>query len=497
MKRVGVIGSGFAGLSCSAFLAKAGFEVTVFEQHSKPGGRARVYHDQGFIFDMGPSWYWMPDVFERFYNSFGYNTFDFYRLKRLDPSYTIHFQDETIEVAAEWERLKSTFEQIEPGSGEKLEKFIAEAEVKYNIGIMDFVYKPSLSAIEFMNKKTIRNSFKLDLFSSFSKHVRKYFYHPKLIELLEFPVLFLGAKPSETPALYSLMNYADLKLGTWYPMGSMNKIVQAMYAICKEQGVAFKFNSEVKSIHIQNGQAHGIETNEGNHALDIVISAADYHHTETQLIAPPYRSYTDKYWETRTMAPSSVIFYLGVNKNIPGLTHHNLFFDADFKQHAKHIYDTQSWPEKPLFYVCAPSKTDKQVAPEGMENLFVLIPTAPGLADNEKILAQYYEHILSRMEQKLQTNIRDHVISKKAFAASNFIAEYNSFKGNAYGLANTLNQTAFFKPAIKSKKVSNLYYTGQLTVPGPGVPPAIISGEVVANQVIKENKPSYESKSAI
>ncbi|MBK9336067.1 MAG: phytoene desaturase [Lewinellaceae bacterium] len=487
MKKVVVIGSGFAGLSAACNLAADGFDVTVLEKNTVPGGRARQYSDQGFVFDMGPSWYWMPDVFEQFFARFGKKASDYYELVRLDPSYAVHFgPNDRMDVPANMAELEAMFERYEPGSTPNLRKFLAEAEYKYRVGMNEFVQKPSHSMLEFADWRIAASLFRLQMFTSMSRHVRQLFKNEKLIKLLEFPVLFLGATPEKTPALYSLMNYADMALGTWYPMGGMFKIVEGMVALAKELGVKIELGQEVRQIVVLNGSARSVVTHQGReYPADVVVGAADYHHIDSKLLGPKQRNYSDQYWESRTMAPSSLLFYLGVNKRLNGLFHHNLFFDEDFGRHAREIYDTPKWPEKPLFYVSAPSQTDPSVAPEGCENLFVLIPVAPGLEDTPEIRQHYYEVVMQRLEQLTGQRIRDAVVYRRSFAHTDFVTDYHAFKGNAYGLANTLLQTAFLKPKLRSKHVKNLFYTGQLTVPGPGVPPSLISGQVVAKEVYR------------
>lgn len=485
-KKVIIIGAGFSGLSAACCLAQKGFDVTILEKKNETGGRGRKAEAGGFMFDMGPSWYWMPEVFEKFFNRFGKSTPDYYLLKRLSPSYRVFFKDDQNDIPAEKEKLFALFETLEKDSSKKLEQFLAEAAYKYEKGVNEFVYKPSLSLLEFADASLLLSLFRLNMFSSFSKYIRKYFSHPKLLQLLEFPVLFLGAKPENTPALYSMMNYADMVLGTWYPDGGMYKIAEAMTMLAEELGVKIRTGENVEKINVDNGKAKSVISNGKEFFADIVISGADYNFTEQKLLQEQYRTYSAEYWESRVMSPSALIFYMGVNKKIDNLLHHNLFFDADFSVHASEIYDNPQWPSHPLFYVCCPSKTDTTVAPEGMENLFILIPVAVGLEDNEVTREKYFEMVINRIETRTGQTIHEHIIYKKMYAHRDFITDYNSFKGNAYGLANTLMQTAVLKPRIKSRKVKNLYFTGQLTVPGPGVPPSIISGQVVAELVEKE-----------
>ena len=476
-------------------MAKAGWEVTVVEKQSTPGGRARQLKAEGFTFDMGPSWYWMPDVFERFFECFAKKVTDYYQLDRLNPSYRIYWPDDCMDIPADYAALKNLFDGIEPDSSVMLDKFMEEARFKYDVGINKLVHKPGQSIAEFADIDFIKGIFKLDVFTSMKKHIGKHFNNKKLQQLLEFPVLFLGALPENTPALYSLMNYADIKSGTWYPKGGMYKIVEGIYNLAVELGVKFKFNHTVIKIDVEGNIAKRVlaETFNSNQQMiaasfdaDVIVGAADYHFIETKLLPLHCRSYTDNYWNKRVMAPSCLLYYIGLNKKLDNVLHHTLFFDVSFDVHGKEIYTTPQWPVKPLFYVSVTSVSDNTVAPEGCENLFFLIPVAAGLTgDTEALRDKYFEDILQRYENRIGQSVKDAIIFKKSYSVSNFIEDYNAFKGNAYGLANTLMQTAVLKPSCRSKKIKNLFYTGQLTVPGPGVPPSLISGEVVAKEIVK------------
>lgn len=485
-QKIIVIGSGFSSLAAATTLANKGNQVQIIEKNSQCGGRARSFSADGFKFDMGPSWYWMPDVFENYFQKFDKKISDYYQLTRLDPSYQVFFgKNNALNIPAAYKELQALFEKLEKGSSKALDKFLKEAKYKYEVGMNDLVHKPSQSILEFAQWKVISGVFRMQLFNSLSSHVRKYFKNKELIQLLEFPVLFLGAKPQETPALYSLMNYADISLGTWYPMGGMHKVVEAMVDLAKEKGVEFELNCEVKKLYSENGKVTKAITNKGDFEAAYFITGADYHHSEQDLLEQKDRRYNEQYWGKRKMAPSSLLFYLGINKRLKNLQHHNLFFDESFDQHAIEIYDQPQWPSKPLFYVSAPSLTDASVAPEGCENLFLLMPVAPNLKDTEEDREHYYHLMMDRLEELTNQEIRSHVIYKHSYAHNDFIKDYHAYKGNAYGLANTLGQTAILKPSIRSKKLKNLYYTGQLTTPGPGVPPSLISGQVVAKELLK------------
>jgi phytoene desaturase len=488
VKKIAVIGAGFAGLSAACFLAQAGYAVTVYEKNSTPGGRARKFEAEGFTFDMGPSWYWMPDVFEKFFAAFGKTPADYYQLQRLDPSYRIYFPNsEIMDVPAGMDELSAMVDRMEPGGSKNLKRFLKEGKYKYDIGVNELVYKPGLSITELLDPKLAAGVLKLHVFQSISNYIRKYFKNPKLIQWLEFPVLFLGAKAENTPALYSLMNYADIMLGTWYPMGGMHKVIEGMVQLATSLGVQFRFNSAIQGFELNATRAKGIQVNGVTDKTDYIVAGADYHHIEQQLLPAAFRKYSTAYWEKRVLAPSSLIFYIGLNKKIEGVLHHTLFFDQDFGKHAEEIYDHPQWPTSPQFYVSCPSKTDPSVAPDGCENLFILIPVAPGLPDTEETREKYFTIVLDRLEKITNQSIRKHIVFKRSYAHADFISDYKAFNGNAYGLAKTLLQTANLKPSIVNKKVTNLFYTGQLTVPGPGVPPAIISGQVVAKELIKQD----------
>jgi len=486
-KHIAVIGSGFAGLSAAAYLAKAGYEVSVYEKNETIGGRARqIKTDNGYTFDMGPSWYWMPDVFEKFFADMGYKTSDFYQLKPLDPQYAIIFgKDDVLEVPSNLMDLANLFEETEKGAAASLKNFLTEAAYKYNIGINKLVYKPGLSVTEFADIDLAKGLLRLQVFTSLSAHVKKHFKNPKLQALMEFPALFLGAMAEDTPALYSLMNYAGLALGTWYPKGGFGSVINAMKTVAERQGVKFYTDIVVTGFDIRDKKISYVHTNAGNRVVDGVIGSADYHHIDQQLLGPNYSNYTPKYWHSRVMAPSALIFYLGVKKKIARLKHHNLFFDEDLQVHAREIYREPQWPSKPLFYVCCTSKTDDTVAPAGHENVFILMPLAVGVADSPELRAQYFDILLKRLEDYCGETISNHLDYHKSYCIADFKADYNAFGGNAYGLANTLRQTAILKPSIRNKKINNLFYAGHLTVPGPGVPPAIISGNVAAQQLLK------------
>lgn len=482
-KTISIIGSGFSALAAACYLAQAGNSVTIFEKNKTVGGRARQLHKEGFTFDIGPTWYWMPDVFEKFFGDFNKIPSDYYELIKLNPAYSVYFgESDFITIEDTLEKICVAFEKEEQGSSIKLKKFIAEAQDNYNIAIKDLVYRPGVSPLELVTPVTIKKIGQF--FSTISKEVRKEFNNERLVAILEFPVLFLGAKASNTPAFYSFMNYADFGLGTFHPKDGMYSVILAMKSLAEELGVTIFTEQNVEKIVVNNQQAIGIQVNGKVIPSDVVLSGADYHHTET-LLDKKYRQYSEKYWDKKIFAPSSLLFYVGFDKKLNNVEHHTLFFDVDFEKHARAIYDTPEWPENPLFYASFPSKTDASAAPQGKEAAIFLIPLAPGLTDTQELRNRYFEKIMTRFETLTKQDVKNFVIFSESFCVNDFVEQYNSYKGNAYGLANTLFQTAFLRPKLKSKKVSNLFFTGQLSVPGPGVPPSLISGKLAAQLIEK------------
>ncbi len=483
-KSISIIGSGFSSLSAACYLAKQGYNVSVYEKNNDFGGRARQLKENGFTFDIGPSFYWMPDIFDRFFNDFNKKTSDYYELTKLNPAYSVYFdENNSIPIEDSLEKICNRFEKIETGSSIKLKKFILNARENYRVAVLDLIYKmPGESPLELVTIDTIK---KVKYFlTNIRREVRKDFKNHMLRAILEFPVLFLGAKPSDTPAFYNFMNYADFGLGTFQPKNGFYDVVQGMIKLGKSLGVSFYNNSNVTKVITEKNKVIGLEINEKIIKSDIVVSGADYNFTE-KLLPKNLRQYSDKYWDKRTLAPSALLFYIGFNKKLNNIEHHNLIFDTDFDQHAVEIYDDPKWPTNPLLYASFTSKTHKHTAPEGCENGVFLIPIAPNLDDNKETRKKYLDILIKKLEKVTKQNLKSNIIYLKSYCVNDFVDDYNSYKGNAYGLANTLLQTAFLRPKLRSKKVSNLYFCGQLTVPGPGVPPALVSGKLVSDLILK------------
>ena len=484
-----VIGSGFGGLSVASLLAKQGHKVTVLEKNSQPGGRARVYSDQGYSFDMGPSWYLMPDVFEAFFKEFDKKPEEYYDLIRIDPSYRIFFDKEGVtDVSASLESNFDLFNSFEKNGGEKLRKYLTQAERHYRLAMDEMIYREYDRIWDLFNGKLALEGFKLPLFNNIDSYVSKWFKSPKSKKILEYSIGFIGGSPQNTPALYYIMNHVDLKLGVWYPAeGGISRVVKAMVDLGKEYGVEYRFDSEVTKIGIEKGKANRVYVGDEVYEPDLVIVNADYAYSEINLVDEKHQTYDANYWDKRVMAPSALVIYIGIDKKLPKLEHHNLFLTTDWDQGFDSVFDPKKakWPESPSYYINVASKNDPTIAPEGGETIFVLVPLAPDLEDTPELREQYYNKLVSHIETLAEEPIIGHEVVKRIFCVNDFREEYNAYKGTALGLTHTLMQTALFRPSHKSKKVDNLYYTGHYTHPGIGMPMCIISSQVLAKTIEK------------
>lgn len=487
VKRVVVIGAGFGGLAVACLLQKDGFQVTVVEKNEGPGGRARLYKSKGFSFDMGPSWYLMPQVFVRFFKVFKKKPSDYYTLQRLDPSYRLFFgEKDLLDISKDKAKNRELFESIEPGAGARFDRYLQKAKYQYDTAMAGFIYREYKRLSDFFSLRLAKEGLRLNLFGSLDSYTRMFFSSDRLRKILEYTVVFLGGNPKNTPALYSLMSHVDFNLGVWYPKGGMNAVAKGMETLAKELGVEFFYDCPVDKVLVEQGVAVGVKAKGKVIDADLVVANADYHHAEQHLLEKSHRSYSGKYWRTRTMAPSGFIMYLGLDRKIDNLQHHTLFLEEDWQEHFDEIFNDPKWPKHPSFYVCVPSKTEPDVAPKGMENLFVLVPVASGLSDTSKTRRVMERLIFDRLKAMTGIDVQKHIVTKRLYAHKEFTQDYNAYKGTALGLAHTMLQTAIFRPRHRSKKIPNLYFTGQYTHPGVGVPMVIIASHIVAGEVVKD-----------
>ena len=491
-KRIVVVGAGIGGMAAAAKLAKEGFTVTVAERNDQAGGRARIWRRGGYTFDMGPSWYLMPEVFERFFAQFGKKTTDTYELTRLDPSYRVFFgQGEAHDVASDREQVKALFERIEPGGGAKLEKYLAEAAYKYRVAVGEFLYRDYRSVFDFLNWRMMTEGLKLNVLGRLDAVVRRQFGDRRARQILEYAMVFLGTSPNDAPAMYALMSHVDLTQGVFYPVGGMAAVAQGIRRLAEEQGVEFRLGTEAVRIATEGGRAVRVEARgaEGETIAlpcDAVLANADYAHVETELLAAADCRYPKSYWEGRVVAPSMFLLYLGVRKRLEKLAHHNLYFQENWDAHFDTIFRKPSWPEAPCFYVSCITKTDPGMAPPRCENVFVLVPVAAGLDDDDAVREAYAAKVIRHVEAVTGEEIAPHVEVKRIYSQRDFAGDYHAWKGTALGLSHTLMQTAVFRPAMRSRNVRNLHYAGQYTHPGVGVPMVMIAAEVAAENILKE-----------
>ncbi|KUG20562.1 MAG: phytoene desaturase [Methanomicrobiaceae archaeon] len=481
-----IVGAGFGGLSAAALLARQGFDVTVLEKNEQPGGRASTYREGGYSFDMGPSWYLMPDVYEKFFAEFGKTPEDFYDLARLDPSYRIYFDGgPTVDIAADITRNFALFDTFEESGGEKLRTYIDEGKEKYDLAIQEMLYRDYRSIFDMLDRRLLLEGAKLRIFESLETFVKRRFSSDEARRIVQYSVGFLGSSPRNTPAFYHMMSYIDLSMGVWYPDGGMRRVVSAIYGLARDGGADFRFNEPAVSIPVDGRTATGVATPERFYDADIVLVNADYPYSETALLPPAHQTYPEKYWSKREIAPSAFVCYLGLDRKTPALAHHTLFLDKDWEENFHRVFDPAhaAWPENPSYYVNVPSKTDASAAPEHGEALFVLVPLAPGLTDSPDLRERFYSRILDHLEESTGERIRDAVVVRKIFALDDFRDRYNAYRGTALGLTHSLWQTALWRPAHRSRKVENLYYTGQYTHPGIGVPMTLISSQIVAREL--------------
>lgn len=491
MSDVVVVGSGIGGLAQAALLAKDGHKVTVIEKNEQPGGRASIYSSQGYTFDMGPSWYLMPDVFERYFKEFGKEPSVLFDLVRLDPSYRIFFGDKKeADVSSDLETNFALFDSLEEGGGDKLRRYLDESREKYDIAILELLYRDYNKLTDFLDRKLLAQGRKLHLFENLDTFVNKHFESDEAKKIVEYSIGFLGGSPQNTPSFYHIMSHIDFNLGVWYPRGGMRRIVSALVDMCTGMGVVFRFNEPVVRLRFEGRKVTEVVTAQARYPAEIVVVNADYAHSELELIDPKHRSYDRRYWEKRVLAPSAMVAYLGVNKKVERLVHHNLFLDDDWAKGFDAIFDRRNreWPVAPSYYVNVPSRTDATAAPDGCDTLFVLIPLSPGLNDSPELREAFYNKIMDDLERKVGEDIRSHIEVKRIFALGDFKERYNAYEGTALGLSHTLGQTALFRPAHRSKKARNLFYTGHYCHPGIGVPMVLISSQIVRDLIAKDMK---------
>lgn len=485
---VAVVGGGFGGLAAACYLAQAGADVELVEKNERLGGRASLLETDGFRFDMGPSWYLMPDVFERFFNQFDRDVTEYYTLDQLDPHYRIFFKDgDQVDITPDREQVIETFESYEQGAGDALREYLETSEQHYSVAMENFVYEDRPRLRDWIDRDVMSAApIGFQLLGTMDDYVAGYFDHPKLQQIMQYTLVFLGGAPKNTPALYNMMSHVDFNMGVWYPEGGIAGVVDAISDLASELGVTTTLDTEISEITRQR-DGFRLEAVDGERFHpDIVVSDADYAHTEQDLLSSPERQYDAEYWDERTYAPSAFLMYLGVEGDVESLSHHTLVLPTDWDYHFDQIFDDPAWPDDPAYYLCVPSKTDDTVAPDGHSALFVLVPIAAGLQDTTDIREEYRDFVLRDIAANTGVDLHDRIVCEEIFSIEDFASAYNSWNGTALGLAHTLRQTALFRPPHRSDAVDGLYFAGGYTTPGIGMPMCLISGEHAASAVIED-----------
>ncbi len=486
-----IIGAGAGGLALANILARAGLSVHVYEKNGTPGGRMDILKAKGFTFDTGPSWYLMKDVFEQYFGLFNKKTSDYYELARLDPGYKVFYEDsQPICVGGDLGQTMQSFEQLEKGSSIKLQKYLDKGEANYRAALLYFLYNPFKQVSNLANKEIARAlpSFAGIFTRSLHGYVSKHFARLELQQILEYPSVFLGASPFNTPALYQLMSYLDFKEGVFYPKTKgMYAITESLCQLGKDLDVNYHYDADVSKILVNNGAAYGVVANGKTVAADLVISNADLHFTETKLLEQQHQSYSKRYWSKRKAGPSALLLYLGIKGSLPELEHHNLFFVKNWRANFDKIYKEKVWPKQASIYVSRTTATDPSTAPKGHENLFVLVPLPPGTTEADYNVDEYVDAYLAQLEEMSGiADLRQRIVFKEIRTPDHFGLEFNAWQNTALGMSHTLRQTAFLRPSVKSKKVANLYYVGAGAQPGIGVPLCLISAQLVYKHLVKD-----------
>lgn len=496
-KKVVIIGAGIGGLGVACLLGKQGYEVVLIEKNKKLGGRANIFEEKGFLFDMGPSWYLMPDVFEHFFSLLEEKIEDHFELIKLSPSYRVFFPGDkefpVLDMYSDLSKDLDTFEKLEEGSGEKVKKYLKQSGEQYDLAKRQFMYRNYDSIFDFLQKDFIKEGMKMNPFQTMESYLDTWFKDERLKKILEYTLVFLGSAPDKTPALYNIMNFIDFDMGVYYPKGGIYKIIEALEKIARNHGVEIYTDISVEEILVEDKKATGVRLGDGSIiSADYVISNADMHFTETKLLTKDsYRTFPQKYWNNATMGPSAFILYLGLNDTVDTLIHHNLRFSVNWKENFKDVFDTPRFPDDPSYYVCCPTKTDTTIAPAGKDLLFVLVPVAAGIEFTEEQRKEYRDKIIHMMKEDLNIpHLEEMIEYESMYAHQEFVRDYNAFQGTALGLAHTLKQT-LLRPTNKSKKIKNLLYVGAGTNPGIGMPICLISSELAYKRIagIKHPRP--------
>ncbi|WP_243074598.1 phytoene desaturase family protein [Microbacterium sp. SS28] len=502
--RAVVVGGGIAGLASAALLGSEGWDVTLVEARDEVGGRAGSWESEGFRFDTGPSWYLMPEVFDHFFRLLGTTAADELDLVPLTPAYRIYTEGEAspLDVVSGRDAATSLFESVEPGAGKRLDAYLDSAADAYELSISRFLYDSYESTAGLRDPELLRRLPRLAplLTRTLASHVERRFEDLRLRQILGYPAVFLGGSPYGVPSLYHLMSHLDLDEGVLYPRGGFVEIIRAVERLARAQGVVIETGTAVAQIQTEDAVATGIRLADGRTIeADLVVSTADLHHTETRLLPPELQTYPEQWWDKRTPSPGALLLLLGVEGELPELSHHTLLFTRDWRENFERIFGRDSGiPDPASLYICKPSATDDTVAPAGHENIFVLVPVPadPLLGrggedgDGDARIEKAADAVIAQISQWCGIpDLAERIVLRRTIAPGDFAADLNSWRGNALGLAHTLTQSAVFRPRNVSSRVDSLMYAGGSALPGIGLPMCLISAELVVKRLRGDRSP--------
>lgn len=488
MTKIIIIGAGIGGLATANLLARDGHEVHVYEKNSQLGGRAGQFKKDGFVFDTGPSWYLMPEVFDHYYKLFNTSAQNELELIKLTPAYKVYSGNDPLIITGNLETDAKTFDNIEPQSGEKLKRYIAKSTETYRLSLKHFLYSNFDSPWSLAKMEILKHGREMATLATMPIHsyVKKNFKHPRLQQVLEYPTVFLGSSPYTAPALYSLMSALDFDEGVFYPKGTMYAVVESLVRIGSSLNISYHLNSDVTEIITEKGKAVSIRLADGTtNEAPIIISNADLHFTETTLLKPTEQSYPASYWQKKEPSPSALLMYLGIKGKIPEFEHHTLLFTKDWQENFDLIFNKKQIPSPASLYISKTSQSDN-TAPKGHENIFVLVPLPAGIELSEDETNKLADEYLEQIKTTTGVDLKARTVSRTLFGPNDFASKYNAWQSTMLGPSHRLLQSAFFRTPNKSKKVSGLFYVGASTVPGVGVPMCLIGAEMVYKRIMKE-----------
>jgi phytoene desaturase len=484
-----IIGAGLGGIATAARLARCGYEVTVLEKNATPGGRCGQLIRDGHRFDIGATLYLMPQVFAETYAALGERLQDHLDLRRIDPTYHIHFDDGTKFVpSADLNAMQAQLEAIEPGSSGALLRYLAEGHKHYHVSLQRFVGRNFYSLLEYFSPQNLPLLFQLKPLAKHYDNIGRYFRHPHLKAAFTFQNMYLGISPFDAPATYSLLQYTELVEGVWFPMGGLYRVVESLVDIAEAHGVRFLYRKPVRQIQVNGNRATGVVLEDGSHlSADVIVANADLPYVYGHLLPDEAQA---RRLDRLTYTCSAIMFYWGLDKVYPQLEHHNVFLSGDYRASFDRIFEDKTLPDEPSFYIHAPARTDPAAAPGGQDTLLVLVPVGhldKGVEQDWGALkARARSAVLSRLSRIGVTDVEQHLKFEICYTPHHWARLYNLTKGAAFGLSHNFLQVGYLRPQNRHRRYHNLYFAGGSTHPGAGLPMVLLSARLTTERILKE-----------